>query len=152
MDPCLFQCNDDRGLSILIMYIDDQLIIGKPETNENTINDLKQYFDIKKPTTLDDYLSVQVIKKKDKKRAWLGQPTIIDALTKKYGKEVEKQQITLTPGTSGFIGAKRNEEGTRINEKQQQEYRSRIGSLLYLTKHSRPDIANAVCKLSKSMD
>ena len=91
VDPCLFQCNDDRGLSILIMYIDDLLIIGKPETNENTINDLKQYFDIKKPTTLDDYLSVQVIKSEDMRRTWLGQPTIIDALMKKYGKEVEKQ-------------------------------------------------------------
>ena len=143
---------EDRGLSILIMYIDDLLIIGKPETNENTINDLKQYFDRKKPTTLDDYLSAQVIKSKDKKRAWLGQPTIIDALTKKYGKEVEKQQITLTPGTPGFIGVNQNEEGTEINEKQQQEYQSGIGTLLYLTKHSRPDIANAVSELSKSMD
>ena len=91
VDPCLFQCNNVRGLSILIMYIDDLLIIGKPETNENTINDLKQYFGIKKPTTLDDYLSVQVIKSEDMKRGWIGQPTIIDALMKKYGKEVEKQ-------------------------------------------------------------
>ena len=41
------------------MYIDDLLIIGKPETNESTINDLKQNFDIKKPTTLDDYLDVR---------------------------------------------------------------------------------------------
>ena len=62
-----------------------------PNTNESTINDLKQYFDIKKPTTLDDYLSVQVITSNDQKRAWLGQPTIIDALTKKYGKEVDNQ-------------------------------------------------------------
>ena len=37
-DPCLFQHNNNRGFSILIMYIDDLLIIGKPETNENTIN------------------------------------------------------------------------------------------------------------------
>ena len=110
VDLCLFQHNDDRGLTILIMYIDDRLIIGKPGMNENTINDLKQYFDIKKPITLDDYLSVQVIKSEDMKRAWLGQPTIIDALTKKYGKEVEKQQIMLTPGTPGFVGAKQNEQ------------------------------------------
>ena len=27
-----------------------------------------------------------------------------------------------------------------------------VGTLLYLTKHSRPDIANAVHELSKSMD
>ena len=31
------------------MYIDDLLIIGKPETHESTIDDLKQYFDIKNP-------------------------------------------------------------------------------------------------------
>ena len=98
------------------------MIIGKPETNENTINDLKHYFDIKKPTTLDDYLGVQVIKSEDMKRAWLGQPTIIHALMKKYGKEVGKQQIMLTPGTPGFVGAKQNEQGTCINENQQQEY------------------------------
>ena len=96
---------------------------------------MKQYIDIKKPTTLEDYLSVQVIKSKDQKRAWLGQQTIIDALTKKFGKEVEKQQIMLTPGTPGFIGAKQNEEGTQINEKQHQEYQSGVGTLLYLTKH-----------------
>ena len=29
------------------MYIDDLLIIGKLETNESTIDDLKQYFDTK---------------------------------------------------------------------------------------------------------
>ena len=67
VDPCLIQCNNDRGLSILIMYIDDLLIFGEPEMNVNTMNDLMQYFDIKKPTTLDDYLSVQVIKTEDMK-------------------------------------------------------------------------------------
>ena len=96
VDPCLFQCEHHRGVKILIMYIDDLLIIGKLETNESTIDDLKQYFEIKKPTTFDDYLSVEVIKSEDQKRAWLGQPTIIDAPTKKFGKEVEKQRVTLT--------------------------------------------------------
>ena len=87
-----FNAKIDSGLSILIKYIDDLLTIDKPETNENTINNLKQYFDIKKPTTLDDYLNVQVIKSKDKKKAWLSQPTIIDALTRKYLKEVENNE------------------------------------------------------------
>ena len=70
---------------------------------------------------MDDSLSVQVIKSEDQKRAWLGQPTIINVLTKKFGKEVEKQRVTLTPGTLVFIGAKQNEEGAQIDEDQQQE-------------------------------
>ena len=78
-----------------MMYIDDLLIIGRLETSESTIDDLKQYFEIKKPATLDDYLGVQVFKSEDQKRAWLGQPAIIDAFTKKLEKEVEKQIITL---------------------------------------------------------
>ena len=101
---------------------------------------------------MDDYLSVQVIKSEDQKRAWLGQPTIINALTKKFGKEVEKQRVTLTPGTPGLIGPKQSEEGAQINEDQLQEYQSGVGTLLYLTKHSRPDLANAVRELSKNMD
>ena len=37
-------------------------------------------------------------------------------------------------------------------EDQQQEYWSGVGMLLYLTKHSRPHIANEVWELCKSMD
>ena len=44
---------------------------------EDAIQVLQQSFSVKKPTTLEDYLGVQVIKSKDGKQAWLGQPTII---------------------------------------------------------------------------
>ena len=40
----------------------------------------------------------------------------------------------------------------RVDEKTQSMYRSGVGTLLYLTKHSRPDITNPVMELSKSMD
>ena len=41
---------------------------------------------------------------------------------------------------------------SKVDEKTQSMYRSRVGTLLYLTKHSRPDITNFVRDLSKSMD
>ena len=53
--------------------------------------------------------------------------------------------MTITPGTPGFIGRK-------VDEKAQSMYRSGVGTLLYLTKHCRPDITNPVRELSKSMD
>ena len=53
---------------------------------------------------------------------------------------------------TGFIEAKQIEEGAHINDDQQQEYQSEVGTLLYLTKHSRPNIANAVREFSNSMD
>ena len=81
----------------------------------------------------------------DGKKAWLGQPTIIKSLEKQFGEKVAKKKTTITPGTPGLIGGK-------VDEKTQSMYGSGVGTLLYLTKHSRPDITNPVRELSKSMD
>ena len=59
--------------------------------------------------------------------------------------------MTVTPGTPGFIGGK-VDDISKVDEKTQSMYRSGVGTLLYLTKHSRPDITNPVRELSKSMD
>ena len=59
--------------------------------------------------------------------------------------------MTVTPGTLGFIGGK-VDDISKVDEKTQSMYRSGVGTFLYLTKHSRPDITNPVSELSKSMD
>ena len=59
--------------------------------------------------------------------------------------------MAITPGTPGFIGGK-VDDISKVDEKTQSMYRSRVGTLLYLTKHSRPDITNPVREFSKSMD
>ena len=46
----------------------------------------------------------------------------------------------------------RNEEGPSISVEQQSLYRSGVGKMLYLVKHSGPDIANVVRELSKVLD
>ena len=85
------------------------------------------------------------------KKAWLGQPTIIKSLEKQFGERVAKKKMTITPGTPGFIGGM-VDDISKVDEKTQSMYRSGVGTLLYLTKHSRPDITNPVRELSKSMD
>ena len=87
----------------------------------------------------------------DGKKAWLGQPTIIKNLEKQFGEKVAKKKMTITPGTPGFTSAK-VDDISKVDEKTQSMYRSGVGTLLYLTKHSRPDITNPVRELSKSLD
>ena len=87
----------------------------------------------------------------DGKKVWLGQPTIIKSLEKQFGERVAKKKMTITPGTPGFIGGT-VDDISKVDEKTQSMYRSGVGTLLYLTKHSRPDITNPVRELSKSMD
>ena len=87
----------------------------------------------------------------DGKKVWLGQQTINMSLEKQYGERVAKTKMTITPGTPGFIGGK-VDDISEVDENTQSTYRSGVGTLLCLTKHSRPDITNPVRELSKSMD
>ena len=52
---------------------------------------------MKDPTRLEDYLGVQIVQSDDCKKAWLGQPTIIESLEKQLGKRVAKKKMTITP-------------------------------------------------------
>ena len=71
---------------------------------------------------LEDYLGVQVIKSKNGKQAWLGQPTIIKNLEMMFPYDVQILQSTLTPGTPSFIGQKVVDEEDKIMEKEQVFY------------------------------
>ena len=68
---------DQKGVCIMLIYIDDMLIVGKREAVNMAIQVLQQSFEVKPPTKLEDYLGVQVIKSKNSEKAWLGQPAII---------------------------------------------------------------------------
>ena len=144
-DPCMLYREDERGVCIIIIYIDDLFIIGKETAIDAAIKVLQDNFQVQDPTSLEDYFGVQIVQSDDGKKAWLGQPTIIKSLEEQFGERVAKKKMTITTGTQGFIGGK-------VDEKTQSMYRSQVRTLLYLTKHGRPDITNLVRELSKSMD
>ena len=73
-------------------------------------------------------------------------------IEKKYGEEVRKLYNYLTPGTPGLNQVRGKDTALILSKEKQERYRSGIGMLLYLVKHSRPDIANAVRELSKVLD
>ena len=150
-DPCMLYKEDEKGVCIIIIYIDDMLIIGKEEAIDYAIKLLQGHYQVKDPTSVEDYVGVQIVQSDDGNKAWLGQPTIIKSLEKQFGERVAKKKMTVTPGTPGFIGGKMDDLA-KADEKTQSMYRSGVGTLLYLTKQSRPDITNPAMELSKSMD
>ena len=81
---------------------------------------------------------------------WIHQPHLLTKLEKKFGDYVKDFQVYKTPGTPG-LGTLRNPK-TTVDANKHAIYRSSVGMLLYLVKHTRPDIANAVRELSKALD
>ena len=116
-DPCMLY-REERGVCIIIIYIDDMLIISKEEAIDATIQVLHSHFQVKYPTSLEDYLGVQIVQSYDGKKAWLEQPTIIKSLEKQFGERVAKNKMTITPGTPGFIGGK-VDDSSKVDEKTQ---------------------------------
>ena len=70
-DPCMLYIEDEKGVCIIIIYIDDMLIIGKEEAIDDAIKVLQDHFQVKDPTSLEDYLGVQIVQSDDgKKPGW----------------------------------------------------------------------------------
>ena len=59
-DPCMLYKENEKEVCIIIIYLDDMLIIGKEEAIEDVIRVLQGHFQVKDPTTLEDYLGVQI--------------------------------------------------------------------------------------------
>ena len=63
-----------------------------------------------------------------------------------------KEKLSLTPGSPRFTARRLENPEDKVNPEEHETYRNGVGALLYLTKHSRPDICNPVRELSKTMD
>jgi hypothetical protein len=69
-----------------------------------------------------------------------------------YEDLVKGCQSYKTPGIPNQGIVPPGKEDPKISDEEQGIYRSVVGSLLHLVKHSRPDIANTVRELAKCMD
>ena len=99
---------------------------------------------------MDDYLSCEITLNREEILVWIHQPHFLTKLEKKFGYFVTNLQVYKTPGTPG-LGTLQNPK-TIIDGEKHARYRSGVGMILYLVKHTRPDIANAVRELSKALD
>jgi hypothetical protein len=80
------------------------------------------------------------------------QPHLIKNIWKKFGAEVSKMHSYTTPGPPHLKIGRHTNELEVIEDDLQSIFRSGVGMLLYLTKHSRTDIASVLRKLAKYMD
>ena len=149
-DPCLFS---KENRIFIGTYVDDNFVIGKDRDVREFIEDVRnEGLKLTVEEGLNDYLSCNIVFDESGRKAWIGQPHLLKKLEKDFGEEVKKMRIYKTPGTP-MVGIKRpNTEEELLDPVMQRRLRSGIGCLLYLVKHSRPDIANSVRELSKCMD
>ena len=151
-DPCMLFKENNHGICIIITYVDDMLIIGKKKQIQEFATKIQKEFSVKIQHNLADYLGCEFHMNKEKTKGWLGQPSIIKSLEQKFGERAMKERLSLTPGTPRFTARRLENHEDKLNSEDDETYRSGVGTPLYLTKHSRPDICNPVRALSKTVD
>ena len=153
VDPCLMVLKTRKGICYIALYVDDNLLVGTPEAIDEVIAALKgEGLILKIEDDLHDYLSCEIVFSSDRSKAWLGQPHLISNLESKFGPRVMDLRTYKTAGTPGFRTIRPSDDTEKISNSDQSLYCSGVGMLLYLVKHSRPDIANATRELSKVLD
>jgi Reverse transcriptase (RNA-dependent DNA polymerase) len=152
-DPCLLSKWEDGEVILIGIYVDDCLVIGKENQISMLITDLKNGgFNLKITQNLTDYLSCRVLENQAQNEILILQPHLINNLRDKFEDEVFGKGTYKAPGTPRFKVVRPDENSELIDDNLQKRFRSGVGMLLYLTKHSCPDLCHVVRELSKCMD
>jgi hypothetical protein len=137
VDQTLFLLSQRRDILIVQVYVDDIVFGGSSNSLvARFAEDMSREFDMGMIGELQFFLRLQI--KQSKEGTFVHQAKYTKDIVRKFKMEDSKAMTTLMSTTTALDA---DEEGEHVDQK---EYRSMIGSLLYLTV-TRPDIQFSVC-------
>jgi hypothetical protein len=151
-DPCLFTRKEGNEWSFVIIYVDDGGIIATRSTIKAILEALGNEFVIKVLGPLKHFVGCHIIENDQKDTIWIHQPNLLRDLKGKFGEIIGKGKPAATPGAPKTTVMRPQEGDVLIGPEMQTQFRSGVGMLLYLIKHSRPEISNPVRELTKVVD
>ena len=146
VDPCLLYKESKHGMVYICLYVDDVLMVGDTAAIENAVQGIKSTYSIKDIGKMHEYVGCTVIPSDSK--IYLVQPDLIKKMERAFSTELRKFRSYATPSGPGDIVLRPTEED-KVSDLEQKQYRSGVGMLLNLLKHSRPDLSNCVRELAK---
>jgi hypothetical protein len=142
-DPSVF-VNTDRTI-IIGVYVDDMLVLGgNPLEVEKTIKGISSKWQIKDLGNVRQILGLQVSRDRDLKTLRISQEPYVQDLITKLGLNNAKPLSTPITDRESITKARKDEELT-----DQTRYQELIGSLIWISQRTRPDIQYAVNQLSQ---
>ena len=101
-DPCLMYRIDEEGLCIILMYVDNNLIVGSRKAIDKATKEMKEIFCVMVSPIATEYLGCEINVAENYSCGWIGQPDLYKNLEKKFGNMIKGQRATETPSTPGF--------------------------------------------------
>jgi hypothetical protein len=139
-DPCLYVSITNPTL-IVAVYVDDLVLSGKCVKRIKEVKrSLSDRFKMQDLGKLHHFLGIKVLQNLVEGKVWIGQPSYVQKLLEKFGMQDSKPVSTPSAPDSKLIKKKAEDE-----EVDQKKYQAAVGSLLYLSTKTRPDINSFCC-------
>jgi hypothetical protein len=146
-DAALFIRHREDGMVYCLVHVDDCLIGGKAEGVNEVKKVLGTVFKIQDMGNASFFLNMEITRDRAAKTIKLSQMRYAADTVAKFGmSDAKPKQVPLTPGTKLLP-----DEGEPLSPEDRQLYMEMVGSILYLSVNTRPDIAQAVGVLSRFM-
>ncbi|MGL4341969.1 MAG: reverse transcriptase domain-containing protein, partial [Lactococcus lactis] len=152
-DPCLFVRRiHGQPPAFIILYVDDGAIIGSKSLIKEVMTALSNELKVKSLGPLKHFVGCHLIRSDDGKSIFIHQPKLLKHLEDSFGQYCKENKYYLSPAAPKTVIVRPEADMPLISPTSQTQYRSGVGMLLYLVKHSRPDLSNAVRELTKVLD
>ncbi len=139
-DPCIYT---SEGV-ILAVYVDDIILASESDEQMKNVKKLiSSKFTVKDMGRLAYFLGVSV-DQESKSHVWVGQPAYTQKVLERFNMDASNSVATPADNSTKLI---KNDGSMECVD--QKLYQSAVGSLLYLSMWSRPDITYAVHHVAK---
>ena len=102
-DPCIYMLNSGGQIVIIAVYINDIIIAGKTEEIiQQYIKEIAEKFDVTEMGTLHHFLGMKITYA-DSGNIWIGQPTYVREVLKKFGMDDSKPVVTPVESVSKLV-------------------------------------------------
>ena len=143
-DPCLYIASEGE-MFLIAVYVDDILLAGCSNERLTAVKQaLSRKFQVKDMGELHYFLGVKVVQDHRTGSVWIGQESYAETILRRFGMEDAKTVRTPVDASTKLV--KGGDDDTCVD---QPLYQSAVGSLLYLSIATRPDITYAVSNAAK---
>jgi hypothetical protein len=145
-DPCLYFKWDNGWLCTWMSWIDDCFVSGQAQDVKEVTAQMRSLFDCEEIEEISEYVGCKLDYDKTQGKLKITQPVLLQSFHNEFQlpKTERKFKTPVEPGQVLEHGGSQH----CLEPGKQKEFRSGVGKLLYLSKWSRPEIANAVRELS----
>ncbi|CAI5479888.1 unnamed protein product [Closterium sp. Yama58-4] len=132
----------------VLVYVDDLLTASSIAEMLKEL--LEAAFELREISPLQKYLGLEIVRDRPARKLWLHQRGYVDKLRKWF---LDEEQTGRTPKTPVSVDAyaELTFDDEEAQERQEEEYRQKVGSLQFAATTTRPDIAFAYSKLGSGL-